>query len=144
MSSDHPEVFLQLLSALVPLFQSCEGQLSGQEVGNALYGLRNMSSDHPEVLQLLTTFAPLLQSCEGKLSGQNIGNALYGLRNMSSDHPEVLQLLTALAPLLQSCEGKLSGQSIGNALYGWLAEYEQRSHGSPTTVDDICTAVAIL
>jgi hypothetical protein len=117
MSSGHPEV-LQLLSALIPLLKSCEGQLSGQNVGNALYGLRNMSSDHPEVLRLLSVLASLQRSRDGKLSGQEVGNALYGLRNMSSDHPELLQLLSALIPLVKSCEGKLSGQNIGNALYG--------------------------
>jgi len=100
------------------LLESCDGRLSAQNVGMALYGLQNMSSDRSEVLQLLSVLSPLLESCDGRLSAQNVGMALYGLQNMSSNRPEVLQLLSVLTPLVGSCDGRLSAQSVGMALYG--------------------------
>ena len=113
-----PECWL-MVAALVSTVQTCHESFDSQAVGNALYGLQNLTCDRLEVLQLLSVLIPLVKSCKEKLSGQQVGNALYGLKNMSSDHPEVLQLLSVLILLVNSCEGNLlSGQGVGNALYG--------------------------
>ena len=76
--------------------RSCTASLNAQEVGNAVYGLRCMSSDHVEVRSLLSALEPKVRSCRGSLNVQAVGSALYGLRGMSSNHVEVRSLLSAL------------------------------------------------
>jgi hypothetical protein len=41
----------------VPKIEACRGELSAQAVGNALYGLRKMSSDVREVKDVLAALA---------------------------------------------------------------------------------------
>jgi len=48
MSSEYEEV-RYLLAVLTPKIANCQELLEAQNVGNALYGLRGMSSDHKEV-----------------------------------------------------------------------------------------------
>ncbi|KAJ1428055.1 hypothetical protein B484DRAFT_71283 [Ochromonadaceae sp. CCMP2298] len=98
-------------------------QFSGQNVGNALWGLRNMtthSAHNAEVLALLVALTPHVRRARS-LNGQNIGNALYALHAMDTALPEVQGLLGALAhQVVQYCisPGQLSSLDIGMALYG--------------------------
>ena len=77
--------------------------LSAQTVGNALYGLQSMSSDHEEVRDLLQVLSTKVQESTACLSAQNVGNALYGLQSMSSDHEEVRDLLRVLSTKVREC-----------------------------------------
>jgi hypothetical protein len=92
--------------------------LSAQAVGNALDGLKSMSSDVPEVREMLRVLVPKIVSCTEALDAQAVGNALYGLKSMSSDVSEVREVLKVLIPKIGSCTEALSAQNIGMALYG--------------------------
>jgi hypothetical protein len=92
--------------------------LSGQHIGNALWGLRNCTSSHEEVRDALGALAEKISESSAELNGQNIGNALYSLHAMSDHVPEVRQVLAALAHKLVLSSGSLSGLDIGMALYG--------------------------
>ena len=63
--------------------------MNGQAIGNALYGLKCMSSAELEVRQVLKALLNKISESEDLIQGQNIGNALYGLKGMSSKDAEV-------------------------------------------------------
>ena len=69
----------------------------GSTVGDALYGLQRISSDHSQVWVIVSGLASHVAGCKETLSGQAVGNALYGLQCMSSDHSVVIDVLSALA-----------------------------------------------
>lgn len=71
--------------------------LSGQNIGNALWGLRNMTSDHAEVSDALATLASKIRASSFRMNGQNIGNAFYSLHSMDNCYEEVKEVLVALA-----------------------------------------------
>lgn len=93
-------------------------ELRAREASNALYGLRCMSSDCPEVRQLCVALAAKLSTTTSKLVAQAVGNAVYGLQSMTSDHEEVRVLLSVLAVKVSECVETLEAQNVGNALYG--------------------------
>ncbi len=95
-----------------------ELELSGQNIGNALWGLKNMNSDTPQVRRILGLLAKEIQKSKQQLNGQNIGNALYGLHGMNSDQPEVREMLQALAYKVVQSSAPLRGIDVGMALYG--------------------------
>ena len=92
--------------------------LSGQNIGNALWGLRNMTDAHPEVRQALRSLSVQIRASPHEMNGQNIANALYSFNSMTSEHSEVRETLAALAHKLALSQGELSGLDIGMALYG--------------------------
>ena len=53
--------------------------MSAQAVGNALYGLKGMSSDSAEVRGLISVLVAKVKGCKDDLSAQAVGNALYGI-----------------------------------------------------------------
>jgi hypothetical protein len=95
-------------------------RLSGQEIGNAVFGLKTMSSDSSSALAIVRQLNKLIRQQEqiadsiqrrlggGKdnaqilLSPQEMANALFGLQMMSSDHEEVRALLQTLLGFFQS------------------------------------------
>jgi hypothetical protein len=91
---------------------------TGQNIGNALWGLRNMSTDHTEVRKILAVLAPHIRRSQADLTGQNLGNALYALNRMSDVFDEVREVLGALAFKLLRSTHELSGLDIGMALFG--------------------------
>ena len=95
-----------------------ELELSGQNIGNALWGFKNMNSNTPQSRRLLGLLAKEIKKSKQQLNGQNIGNALYGLNGMSSDHPEVREMLQALAYKVVQSSASLRGIDVGMALYG--------------------------
>jgi len=92
--------------------------LSGQNIGNALWGLRNMTSEHVEVRQALAALADRIKSSPAEMNGQNIGNALYSMHAMDDGKEEVRQVLAALALKLVQSTKPLSGLDLGMSLYG--------------------------
>jgi hypothetical protein len=109
------------LSSERPTLQSLVGSRlcdSAQPRGQRARGLRNMSSDVPEVHSLLSSLSVVVSSCSDPLNAQNVGNTLYGLHHMSSDVPEVRSLLSSLSVAVSSCSEPLNAQNVGNALYG--------------------------
>ena len=98
--------------------EDCQERLDAQNVGNALYGLQNKSSEHIEVRTLLGVLAGKVADCRERLKAQEVGNALYGLQGMCSEHIEVRTLLGVLASKVEDCQERLNPQEVGNALYG--------------------------
>ena len=113
-----------IVQALVALIQSQQQQLlngpslQSRDVGQILYGLRRMRSDHMCVRKLLEVLLPLIEQCESPPDSRGFGNSLYGLQRMNSRSEEVQNLLSALNTYLSRCYTMLSPQSVGNALYG--------------------------
>ena len=77
MSSEHRSV-LNVLSALMSKGSASDALLTGQNIGNALYGLQGMSSDAKEVQYILSALVLKIRCSQALLSGQEIGNCLYG------------------------------------------------------------------
>ena len=92
--------------------------MEGQNIGNALYGLRYMNSDCVEVKEILEALSPLIEKSPEIMNGQALGNSLYGLQGMHSKEPEVRNLLRILAKKIMDTSHKLKAQEIGNSLYG--------------------------
>ena len=118
---------------------------SGDEVGPALGGLKQMSAENLHVRRLLkhigraikpggTWTKPPSNSVQALNSGterkvaktspgfymneQNIANSLYGLQSMDCRTEEVRTILSAIAKEIMAFDGTLSGRTVANSLYG--------------------------
>jgi hypothetical protein len=69
-------------------------------VANSLNGLKNMSSEHPEVRSILGVLIKV-ESCTDRLSGRQLALALEGLKKMSNEHAEVRSIRTALSRIAE-------------------------------------------
>eukprot|EP00981_Chlorochromonas_danica_P013954 scaffold7160_cov156-Ochromonas_danica.AAC.6 len=92
--------------------------LRAREASNALYGLKCLSSDIPEVRELVHALATKIASSNSDFVAQAVGNALYGCQMMTSEYEEVRYLLLILASKVSRCTELLEAQNVGNALYG--------------------------
>lgn len=99
-------------------FSTLKEELRARESSNALYGLKCMSSECPEVRQLVFALASKVGVSMTELVAQAVGNALYGCQMMTSDHEEVRYLLQVLSVKVAQCTELLEAQNVGNALYG--------------------------
>ena len=95
-----------------------EYMMSGQNIGNALWGLRNTTSEHEEVREALAALAVKISQSTAELNGQNIGNALYSLHSMDGEAIEVRAVLGSLAHKIVVSKQALSGLDIGMSLFG--------------------------
>lgn len=93
-------------------------ELRAREASNALYGLKCLSADIPEVRELVGVLAMKISQSNSQFVAQAVGNALYGCQLMSSEHEEVRHLLAVLAMKVERCTELLEAQNVGNALYG--------------------------
>lgn len=99
-------------------------ELSGQEIGNALWGLKNMScimnnNQQNNVLRkTIHLLAKKISSSKAELSGQHIANSLYPLHAMDDSLEEVRELLQALAFKIVNSDQPLTGLDVGMALFG--------------------------
>ena len=93
-------------------------ELRAREASNALYGLKCMSSDTPEVRDLLSALTDKLRHTTGEFNAQAIGNILYGCQNLKSEYREVRELFRIIAIRVSECTEPLEAQNVGNALYG--------------------------
>jgi hypothetical protein len=102
--------------------QASDESFLPRTVGNALYGLQNMSSAVPEVRQLLAAIIDKAKGSNGTMTSQGIGNALYGLQSMDTRSPEVCELLLLLRGMMRRASQtdcvSLNPQEVGNALFG--------------------------
>lgn len=116
-------------------FSLLKEELRAREASNALYGLKCMSSDAPEVRQLILALAHKVSLSSSDLVAQAVGNAMlvfififihlfvllllpcrYGCQMMTSDYEEVRFLLQVLAVKVLKCTELLEAQNVGNAL----------------------------
>jgi hypothetical protein len=95
-----------------------EYMMSGQNIGNALWGLRNTTSEHEEVREALAALSVKISQSTAELNGQNIGNALYSLHSMDGEASEVRAVLGSLAHKIVVSKQPLSGLDIGMSLFG--------------------------
>ena len=93
--------------------------LRSMEVAHALYGLRVLSEDTPDMGLFLNVVADLILECNEEFKGQEIGNAIFGLQQLSSDSPDMRRLLAILAVKFKlSKTTNLSAQECANAIFG--------------------------
>jgi hypothetical protein len=95
-----------------------KAKLSSRAIGNALYGLQDITSDTVGAVEICSALTSKIDSFAGDLSGQDIGIGLYGLQGMSADKVEVRQLVSVLAKKIANSEADFDDQAISNALYG--------------------------
>lgn len=108
----------KFLMSITGLINSCKDEFNGQEVGNALYGLKMIENDFPEMKLLLRALTVKVTECKSNLSAQEVGNALYGLQSMTNDCDDLGSLIAAITVKVEKCEEALNAQEIGNAVYG--------------------------
>ena len=99
-------------------FNLLNEELRAREASNALYGLKCLSSDVPEVRELVYALAKKIAVSPSEFVAQAVGNALYGLQMMSSEYEEVRYLVLVLSMKVGDCTELLEAQNVGNALYG--------------------------
>lgn len=99
--------------------------LKGLCLANAINGLKNMSSDVPEVRMLISALSKRIKpSVDGHVSGHTIRDievTYLGLRNMRSDAPEVTVLMDLLNETFLNSNmlaGSLDAKCLGNVMYG--------------------------
>ena len=110
-----------VLTALAPKIQECNAELTGQEIGNALYGLQGMDGTSPGARAVLAALEEKINNSSAELSGQSIGNALYGLQGMRSDLASVKSILVAMRSRLSITDIDMTCQNIVMSLFGLLA-----------------------
>lgn len=112
------EKFSALLSLLSEKIAASRGELNGQSIGNALYGLQRMDGNVvPRAL--FQTLAGKVSASSYEFKPQEIGNALYGLQRMD-ENVVPGELIQALAEKTLAIRQELDGQSIASGLYGLL------------------------
>jgi hypothetical protein len=99
-------------------FVTLKEELRAREASNALYGLKCMTSELPEVRELIYAIGTKLSATSTEFVAQAVGNALYGLQMMTSEYEEIRYILTVLAVKVSRCSELLEAQNVGNALYG--------------------------
>jgi hypothetical protein len=109
--------------------------LNSQSIAMAIYGLRFMSSDYPQVRALVARVADLIRGAYDRsmrvvqfhknfksndlaLTDQGVVMCLHSLRYLSSQHCEVRSLLAALTPLVENSKYALTPADILNCLRG--------------------------
>mmetsp|Transcript_9646 Transcript_9646/g.9440 ORF Transcript_9646/g.9440 Transcript_9646/m.9440 type:complete len:893 (-) Transcript_9646:375-3053(-) len=92
--------------------------LTSRAIGNALYGLQEITSDTDGAAELLSALADKIEAFTGDLNGQDIGIGMYGLQGMNADCPEVKKMITVMSKKIAASESVLDSQAISNALYG--------------------------
>lgn len=107
-----------LIQRIATRFNNIDGELRAREASNAMYGLRCMNPERPEVRQLIAALTHKFAASPTKLVAQAVGNAVYGLQSLTSEYEEVRGLLRVLAPKISQCREQLEAQNVGNALYG--------------------------
>ena len=67
--------------------------MKAYQVENALYGLKNMNSDVPEVRCVVRHLAKQVNRCVETFRERNVAFSLYGLQSMKSNSAEVVKRL---------------------------------------------------
>ena len=92
--------------------------LSSRAIGNALYGLQDLTSAAIGAPELCAALAEKVTLFNGDLNGQDIGIGMYGLQGMSADVPQVRGLIDIMATKVASSTCEFDSQAMSNALYG--------------------------
>lgn len=108
---------LQTIGAMLAR-TSHRDHLRAVEAAHALYGLRVLSLDTPDMTTYLNLVADLALECSEEFKGQEIGNAMFGLQRLGSDSPDVRRLLAILAVKFKLSKTTMTSQECSNALYG--------------------------
>lgn len=117
------------LEAICEQAQKCNGKMSGQHIGNYLFGLQRFDMQvsggsgvsgvtQSHVIKLLDILTDFVENRRTPLNGQEISMSLYGLRKMTSESQSVRNLLSALSNAIETSNSKLSQQGISNSLNG--------------------------
>jgi len=68
------------LRALNQTATESEHMMTGQHIGNALWGLKRMRGNNVQVRAALEALSYKISESTAAMSGQNIGNAFFGLQ----------------------------------------------------------------
>lgn len=128
LRSDSPAV-LRLVSSLVPIVRSAEGNLTAKSMSSALNGLQGMDSKHNETLLLLGALVGHMERAEAGFAGfdefQEVSSSLYGLSSMSGEAPPVYKALCSLARLMARSDlakpsilSDVRAENVAAALFG--------------------------
>ena len=113
---------MDVLEALTEKITVYKISLSSIAVGNALYGMKCMSSDHEEVRKMLAALIPKIESMTYPLEMRDISSAFIGLREMGEDVPEVATLMILLTDKLTNCTEDLGNKSLHCISTGLMAK----------------------
>jgi hypothetical protein len=125
MTSGHQEV-CDLLRVLALRIQKSNADMSGQNLGNALYALHSMSNKDmdgvviEEVNEVIIALAQKLVTSSAELSSLDIGMSLYGLRCMDTSVPAVRALMGALIVKIRASPSQMHLSELMTALVGLL------------------------
>jgi hypothetical protein len=110
---------VQVLNLLIALKEKIKhvDKLNSKAIGG-LQGLRNMTSDHSEVLEFLAVMEKKINQLNIKMSCTDAGYAMLGFQNMTSDAKEVRSVLLALFDKFSLIDADFSGIHVFNMLCG--------------------------
>mmetsp|Transcript_29096 Transcript_29096/g.27887 ORF Transcript_29096/g.27887 Transcript_29096/m.27887 type:complete len:359 (+) Transcript_29096:41-1117(+) len=93
----------KLLSLVALMTGKCLGAFKARGMGNALFGLKEMSSDSVEVRSVLAVLAEKIEksNSQRKMQYHEVQYALRGMAKMSTDCDEVKAVLRALVPIIE-------------------------------------------
>ena len=118
MSGDDIEV-QQVLEAI---FQKCKSKLSKdtvwtpEYVGTALYGLKNMNSEQPQVQKFLSYFYLVLSSIETPFTVVDVSKILFSMKEKNGNSFEIKNIIKIIGQQIKNVN--LDGQAVENCLYG--------------------------
>lgn len=97
--------------------------LDRQAIGNILYGMQHMSSEHEAVRNFLAALLENLQLPRKNgatlcLKAEEVSSAFYGMQRMDVADREVRDVLTFLLGQLENCDEMVSGRSVSNIMLG--------------------------
>ena len=91
---------------------------SSRSIGNALYGLQDITSNVIGIKEICNILATKIDYYRGDLIGQDIGIGIYGLQGMSADSIEIKALIKVLANKINNSVTEFDAQALSNSLYG--------------------------
>jgi hypothetical protein len=102
----------KLLSLVAMMAGKCLGAFKARGMGNALYGLKEMSSDSVEVRSVLAVLAVKIEKSDSQKKMQyiEVTHALRGMAKMSTDCDEVKAVLKALVPIIEKNKDTLDSK----------------------------------
>ena len=108
----------RLLMLAAKRIQESKAELSSRAIGNALYGLQDITSDTVGAPALCAALANKIALFNGDLNGQDIGIGIYGLQGMSGSNIEIRRLVGNIAKKISISTCELDSQAMSNAMYG--------------------------
>lgn len=116
------DVHLDLLKEFAEKFAAMKRKHAwSAPIGHAIYGLKSMQREEPEVLLLLRQMAEVISATKGTFETKMLIKALFGLKGFTDNSEEIRLLLRAFIPRLESCRDIMDERDISLAFTGLRA-----------------------